>query len=200
MPTTAVRLPGSPTPEPSPSSTSRSTWARQRRPVRCGHPATSPPSKTWAPVHHHSRLRSPGPSASGTSPLKPELQTRRTCGSAHLPRALSPPAPRSPKTKPSPRPAPTRRGRPVHRPRGSRRAERPDLDSSTRDRRGTANRAEGGSSTCSGVAVLTRGHRACPCRVTLSRARREIRQAGPRREIRSHQHGSSPHRGARSTR
>jgi hypothetical protein len=58
----------------------------------------------------------------------------------------------------------------------------------------------GGSSACSDVAVLTRGHRACPGGVALSRAGREIRQAGPRREIRSHQHGSSPHRGARSTR
>ena len=58
----------------------------------------------------------------------------------------------------------------------------------------------GASSACSGVAVLTRGHRACPGGVALSRAGREIRQAGPRREIRSHQHGSSPHRGARSTR
>jgi len=69
LPATAVRTPGSPTPEPSPSSTSPSTRARQRRPVRCGHSATSPLSKTWAPVHHRSRLRSPGPSASGTSPL-----------------------------------------------------------------------------------------------------------------------------------
>lgn len=200
MPTAAVRLPGLPTPEPSPSSTSRSTRARQRRPVRCGHPATSPPSKTWAPVHHRSWLTSPGPSASGTSPLKPELQTRRTCGSAHSPRRFHRPHQDHQKPSPVRVPAPTRRGRPVHRPRGCWRAERPDLDASTRDRRGTANRAEGGSCTCSGVAVLTRGHRARPCRVTLSRAGREIRQAGPRREIRSHQHGSSPHRGARSTR
>jgi len=43
------QLPGSPTPEPSPSPASRSTRARQPRPVRCGHPVTSPPSKTWAP-------------------------------------------------------------------------------------------------------------------------------------------------------
>jgi hypothetical protein len=82
-----------------------------------------------------------GPAGS-TSPFRPELQTRRTRGSAHLPRALSPPAPRSPKTKPSPVPAPTRRGLPVHRPRGHRRAERPDLAASTRDRRGTTNRTE----------------------------------------------------------
>ncbi len=82
------------------------------------------------------------PSAGGTSPLKPEIQARRTRGSAHLPRALSPPAPRSLKPSPVRVPAPAQRGRPVHRPRGGRRAERPNLGASTRYRRGTANHAE----------------------------------------------------------
>jgi hypothetical protein len=141
LPTTAVRLPGSPTPEPSPSSTSRSTRARQRRPVRCGHSATSPLSKTWAPVHHRSWLRSPGPSASGTSPLKPELQTRRTRGSAHLPRPFH--RPHQDHQNQAQSASQRRRGvADLHRPRGCRRAERPDLGASTRDRRGTANRAE----------------------------------------------------------
>jgi hypothetical protein len=102
LPATAVRLPGSPTPEPSPSPASRSTRARQRRPARCGHPATSPLSKTRAPVHHRSRLRSPGPPAGGTSPLRPDLQTRRTRGSAHLPRAPFTGRTKITKTKPSP--------------------------------------------------------------------------------------------------
>ena len=132
------QLPGSPTPEPSPSPASRSTRARQPRPVRRGHPATSPLPKTWAPVHHCSRLRSPGPSATGTSPLKPENPNAHDPRERSLATGPSPPAPRSLKSSPVRVPAPTRRGRRVHRPRGGRRAERPDLGASTRDRRGTA--------------------------------------------------------------
>ncbi len=75
-------------------------------------------------------------------PLKPDLQTRRTRGSAHLPRPFHRPHQDHQKPSPVRVPAPARHGRPVHQPRGCRRAERPDLGASTRDRRGTANRAK----------------------------------------------------------
>ena len=40
---------------------------------RCGSSTTLPRSKRWAPVHHRSWLRSPRPSASGMSLLRPNF-------------------------------------------------------------------------------------------------------------------------------